>query len=226
MGRKRASYWWMNGILTPAMKNSLLALFLFFAAASWAITPAEQTYATLEQRLQALKSLEIQYEAETAAVEGQLITGRMVWIRPDRFFHDTPEWSLCETGREQWRHLKEQNTLIREDVRDNQSEWLPEEVLFNLRETFRASGMTDSEDGRRVLRLEPVDATIGGEASLEFPTNKPIPDALQFTSPDGTQLRYRIISWRENIGVDTLLFSPPDVPVENIIDFRGAGQNR
>jgi outer membrane lipoprotein-sorting protein len=215
----------MKGILMLRMKNSVLCAILLAVSVGWT-QPADQLYSALERRLQALKSLEIRYEAETAEVEGQLIAGRMLWEKPDRFLHETPEWTLCETGDEQWRYLKEQNTLIREDVRDNQSEWLPEEVLFNLRKNFRASGTGTSENGHRVLRLEPTDAAVGGEASLEFPVGQQTPDGLRFTSPDGTQLRYRISSWRENIAVDTALFSPPAVPVENIIDFRGAGQSR
>lgn len=206
-------------------KNSILCALLFAVTAGWA-QPAESLYAALERRLQALKSLEIRYEAEAAEVEGQLITGRMLWVKPDRFLHETPEWTLCETGDEQWRYLKEQNTLIREDIRDDQSEWLPEEVLFNLRKNFRVNGTDASENGHRILRLVPTDAAIGGEASLEFPADQPTPDGLRFTSPDGTQLRYRLSSWRENIAVDTTLFSPPAVPIENTIDFRGAGQSR
>jgi outer membrane lipoprotein-sorting protein len=208
------------------MKSSVLAALLLAAWPSFAVTPADELYSALERRLQALQSLEIRYEAEGEAVEGGQLAGRLLWVKPERFFHETPEWSLCEVGAQRWRYLKTQNTLIREDVRDDQSAWLPDEVLFNLRRSFRASALEETDGGRRVLHLQPADPAMGGEAALEFAAGSSRPDALEFTSPDGTSLRYRIATWRENVSIDGSVFSSPNVPPENVMDFRGAGQGR
>jgi outer membrane lipoprotein-sorting protein len=208
------------------MRSSILAALLISAPLSLAAAPAEELYSALEQRLHALKSLEIRYEAMGEAVEGRQLAGRLLWVRPERFFHDTPEWSLCEVGAERWRYLKSQNTLIREDVRDDQSAWLPDEMLFNLRRSFRPRALDKTADGRRVLHLEPADPAMGGEAALEFAAGESRPDALDFVSPDGQSLRYRFVTWRENVGVDSSVFSPPDVPPEKVMDFRGAGQGK
>ena len=208
------------------MKSSVLAALLLAAWPSFAATPADELYSALERRLQALQSLEIRYEAEGEAVDGGQLAGRLLWGKPERFFHETPEWSLCEVGAERWRYLKTQNTLIREDVRDDQSAWLPDEMLFNLRRSFRASALAETDGGRRVLHLQPADPAMGGEAALEFAAGSSRPDALEFTSPDGTSLRYRIATWGENVSIDSSVFSPPNVPPENVMDFRGAGQGR
>jgi outer membrane lipoprotein-sorting protein len=208
------------------MRSSLIFALVLMAPFCFARDPAEELYVALERHLQSLKSLEIHYEAQGQAVESEPQSGRLLWARPDRFFHDTPEWSWAEVGAERWRYLKSQNTLIREDVRDDQSAWLPDEMLFNLRRSFRAGALDERQDGRRVLHLQPVDEATGGEAALEFAAGAPRPDALEFSSPDGQRLRYRLITWRENIPVDSSVFSPPDVPAENVMDFRGAGQGR
>jgi outer membrane lipoprotein-sorting protein len=208
------------------MRSSVLAALLLAALPSLAVAPAEGLYSALEQRLHALTSLEIRYEAEGEAVEGQQLAGRLLWVKPERFFHDTPEWSLCEVGAERWRYLKTQNTLIREDVRDDQSAWLPDEMLFNLRRSFRARTLEETAGGRRVLHLQPTDPAMGGEAALEFAAGSSRPDALEFVSPDGQSLRYRLVTWRENVRIDSSLFSPPRVPPEKVMDFRGAGQGR
>jgi hypothetical protein len=208
------------------MKSSALAVLLLAACPLFAATPADELYSALERRLHTLQSLEIRYEAEGEAVEGGELAGRLLWVKPERFYHETPEWSLCEVGAERWRYLKTQNTLIREDVRDDQSAWLPDEVLFNLRRSFRAGELDEMDGGGRVLHLQPIDPAMGGEAVLEFAAGSSRPDALEFTSPDGTSLRYRITTWRENVGIDSSLFSPPNVPPENVMDFRGAGQGR
>lgn len=208
------------------MKSSIFVLLVLSASVLFAAAPAEELYSALERRLHALQSLEIQYEAVGEAVEGQQLAGRLLWVKPERFFHDTPEWSLCEAGAERWRYLKAQNTLIREDIRDDQSEWLPDEVLFNLRKSFRARTLDDTTAGRRILHLQPADPALSGEATLEFAAGSSRPDALEFRSPDGQALRYRIVTWRENAAVDETVFSPPDVPAQNLMDFRGAGQSK
>lgn len=207
------------------MKNSILLLAYFAISLAGFATPAEDLYYNLERRLHALKSLEVRYEAEDTVVEGQVMAGRLVWEKPDRFLHETPEWALCEVDNNRWRFLKAQNTLILEDVRDDQSEWLPEDVLFNLRKNFRARDLKESENGGRELRLEPADVSIGGEAALEFEPGATRPSVIRFTSPDGLQLNYRIVIWRENVEIDSEIFGPPDVPAENRIDFRGAGKS-
>jgi outer membrane lipoprotein-sorting protein len=208
------------------MRSSIFVVLALSASVLFAATPAEELYSALERRLHALQSLEIQYEAVGEAVEGQQLAGRLLWVKPERFFHDTPEWSLCEAGAERWRYLKAQNTLIREDIRDDQSEWLPDEVLFNLRKSFRARTLDDTNGGRRILHLQPADPALSGEATLEFAAGSSRPDALEFSSPDGQALRYRIVAWRENAAVDEAVFSPPDVPAQNLMDFRGAGQSK
>lgn len=208
------------------MKSSVIVALLLAALPLFAASPAEELYSALERRLHALNTLDIRYEAVGEAVEGRQLAGRLLWVKPGHFLHDTPEWSLCELGAERWRYLKAQNTLIREDIRDDQSEWLPDEVLFNLRQSFRARGLKEIEGGRRVLHLQPADEAVSGEATLEFAAGSSRPDALAFTSPDGQSLRYLLVTWSENVSVDSSEFSPPDVPPENVMDFRGAGQSR
>ncbi len=179
-------------------------------------------YASLEQRLQALKSLEIQYRAVGLAGD-DAVEGRMIWIKPDRFYHDTPEWTVCQTGEEQWRYLKGQQTLIREAANE-QSEFSPQNVLFDLKKSFRAASVEQGADGRRVLKLESLKPDVPGGVTVEFPANGNVPDALVFSQPDGSNVRYTINRWDENVKPDPVLFAPPDVPPENLIDFRGAGK--
>jgi len=145
----------------------------------------------------------------------------MVWVRPNTFYHDAPEWTLCETGHEQWRFLKTQNTLIREAAKQDER-WTPESVLFDLGKSFRAQSADVLGDGTRTLRLQSSDANIPGEVTLEFPPEEKVPNLIRFQLADGTVTEYRITDWKENIAVDPDLFTPPDVPAENIIDFRAA----
>jgi hypothetical protein len=206
------------------MKRSLLLL-LINASLILAGTgsEAERWRADLEQRLQSLNSLEIRYEAQGTALDQGTLEGRMIWIRPDRFYHDTPEWTLCEAGGEQWRLLKAQNTLIREAVPPSGG-FLPEDVLFNLRNGYRATGLEKREDGGQTLSLEPEDRDAPAEVTLGFARGRRVPDALQFRGPDGAVIRYWIVSWEENLKPDSSLFEPPRVPPENVIDFRGAAK--
>ncbi|RPH96349.1 hypothetical protein EHM69_01405 [candidate division KSB1 bacterium] len=215
----------MSTTLTMLPKsNVLLILWLLLTGLACAETPAENLYSTLERRLQALNSLDIRYEAR-AESDNALIEGRLVWVKGDRFFHDTPEWSVCETGREQWRYLKTQNTLIRENISE-QSDWLPEEVLFNARKNFRAVQLENRPDGDRVLTLEPFDKTLGGTVTLTFSADRDYPGALDLRPPDGTVMHYSVMVWNENGPIDSALFTPPEVPVENLLDFRGAGTSK
>jgi outer membrane lipoprotein-sorting protein len=207
------------------MKNSLLIamLLLTFSVLS-AAESADQLYANLERRLQSLKSLEIRYEAVQSG-SSEITEGHLIWVRPDLFYHDTPEWTLCETKGEQWRLLKQQQTLIREKS-PSDGEWLGEQVLFNLQRRFQAASFEILPDARRALHLKSTDAAQPGNAELEFPADKNVPDVLRFEEADGSQIQYRMTEWRENVAADASLFEPPVVPPANVIDFRQAGEGR
>jgi outer membrane lipoprotein-sorting protein len=208
------------------MKRNLAGLLiLLLCATSFAATKPDKLFPALEQRLHSLKSLEIQYRAEGGESGDEVIQGRMIWVRPDRFYHDTPEWTLVEIDGEQWRLLKEQGTLIREIVQDK-NDYSPQHVLFNLRKSFRLKSLDLHDDGRRILTLESLDSNIPGSASLEFPEQSDVPDVLQFTQADGSYIRYQISGWNENITPDPELFNAPTVAPENVIDFRDAGTDR
>jgi hypothetical protein len=207
------------------MKHSCWLLFcLILSANCFAATASDKLFPALEQRLHSLKSLEIQYQAEGQTGDN-VIQGEMVWVRPDRFYHDTPEWTLVELEGEQWRWLKSQNTLIRENIQDK-NDYSPQHVLFNLKKNFRLKSLDILDDGRRILTLESLDSNLPGSAALEFPDGADVPDVLQFTQADGGSIRYRISNWIENSKPDQSLFNPPTVPPENVIDFRGAGTGR
>jgi outer membrane lipoprotein-sorting protein len=215
----------MNITLTLHMKlNALILSLLAPICVAFAAADPGPLYVSLEQRLQALKSLEIQYQAAGSAGDN-VVEGRMIWIKPDRFYHDTPEWTVCQTGDEQWRYLKKQNTLIREAASE-QSEYSPQNVLFNLEKNFRATGLDEAPDGHRILKLETLKKDEPGGISIEFPRHKSIPDALTFVQPDGSTVRYVVTRWDENVKPDPSLFAPPAVPAENLIDFRAAGKGK
>ena len=203
----------------------LLPLLAVSASVVAADSAAERLAAALERRLQSLKSLEILYEADDPLNGGEAVRGRMIWVMPDRFYHDTPEWTLCERGGEQWRLLKEQRTLILERAAE-ESEWSCETVLFHISRDFRAVALDTLDDGRRVLALEATGGVAGGWARLEFAPREDRPDRLEFQPEDGNVTRYRILDWRENTAPDTAIFAPPQVPPENVIDFRAAGAGR
>ncbi|MFZ5434660.1 MAG: hypothetical protein ACOZB3_12910 [Calditrichota bacterium] len=173
--------------------------------------------------MQSLKSLEIRYLAKDAGTEGDSVVGRIIWDKPDRFLHETPSWTLCESNGEQWRYLKDQQTLIREAAPE-QSEWLPETVLFSASSGFEPSSLTANEDGRRIVRLRSKDPAVPGEGIIEFSPNGIQPVSVSFISPDGANSYYRIVQWSEDLNPDTALFEPPEVPAENLIDFRSAGK--
>jgi len=187
----------------------------------YAAPSSAKIYSDLERHLRSLKSLDLEYEATGTNLGDGGLSGRMVWARPDKFYHDTPEWTLCEIGREQWRYLKTQNTLIREASKKDES-WTPESVLFDLGKSFRAQSAEELGDGTRTLLLQSSDANAPGDVMLEFPPEAKVPDLIRFQLADGTVTEYRITDWRENVAVDPALFTPPDVPAENTIDFRTA----
>ncbi len=199
---------------------SLVAI-LVFGGTSHCIarTPGEQLYADLERHLQSTKSLELKYSASgTALTDGPLV-GRMVFLRPAQFLHETPEWTLCESGADEWRYLKAQNTLILERVVERE-DWSPEAMLLNLRTELRAKDLTKREDGTRILYLASDDASAPQTIVLEFARNALVPNVLRFEQIDGTSAVYQIDEWTENQEIDDALFLPPEVPDENRIDFR------
>ena len=202
-----------------AISAAVLAVVLTGLAAS---SPAK-LYSDLERHLQSLKSLELTYEVAGVNAAGSTVSGRLVWVKPDRFYHDTPEWAMAEIGRERWRFLKVQNTLIRELV-TSAERWSPESVLFDLTKNFRAVGQDDLDDGTRLLRLESKHEDMPGSVTLDFASHARVPNRIRFESADGTLTDYRITSWRENGPHDESLFIPPTVPAENLIDFRSAAE--
>jgi len=207
------------------MKHNLLILAVVLVTAQlFAASSGEQLAASLERHLQSLKSLEIQYQAAGAA-DGKTIEGRMILVKPNRFYHDTPEWTVCRTGDEQWRYLKAQNTLIIEPASQDYTV-SPQSALFNLERDFHVVGLDTLASGDRELKLEPVKSNVTGELTLDFPSGASIPNALGFTSPDGGVLHYTISRWDENVKLDASLFTPPSVPPENRVDFRGAGKGQ
>jgi hypothetical protein len=204
------------------MKTSIpLFALLLLATAALAEPSADKLYGALEQRLQSLKSLEINYQAEGAALGDTVLKGRMIWVKPGRFYHDTPEWTLCQTDSEEWRFLKTQNTLIRERAADKE-DWGPQTVLFHLSKSFHPASIDVDPDGRRLLTLESNDPETPGNAVLEFPSKADVPDEIDFHSSDGSLIHYRLVRWDENARPDAALFNPPVVPPANVIDFRGA----
>jgi outer membrane lipoprotein-sorting protein len=217
----------MSTILTARMKAKLLLLLVSLVASSQAFcaTPAEKLYASVEQHLQSLKTLEIRYEALGAAFPEGGLEGRMIWVKPDRYYHDTPEWTVCEVGNSGWRYLKKQNTLILEPTQDK-SALLPENVLFTMRKDVKAETLEEGEGGRRVLTLKSSHPESAAMMTMELPAGSLKPEIIAFTTADGSQVRYKIRQWNEGTSVDSALFSAPEVPAENRIDFREAGKGK
>jgi len=204
--------------------NVFAAVLLVFSTLAVAAPDADQLYASLERRLQALKTLEIRYKAVGSSGE-DVVSGRMIWVKPDRFYHDTPEWTVCQNGNEQWRYLKGQNTLILEAASE-QSEFSPQNALFNLKNSFQAASIQPNGDNHRVLILKSRKPDVPGEVTIEFPSQSDTPDEMAFSDSSGTDVHYRIVRWDENVKPDTSLFTPPGVPPENLIDFRAAGKGK
>ena len=214
----------MSIILTQWMNSKvLLAVLIAYALAGYAAPSPAKLYSDLERHLQSLKALEVTYEADGTAMQEGAVSGRMVWVRPDNFLNETPEWTLGETHHGQWRYLKTQNTLILES-KQNEERWSPESILFDLSKSFRPESVEEQGDGTLVLMLRSSDANVPGDVSLEFPPESKVPVELQFRLADGTVTTYRITAWKENQKYDDALFTAPEVPQENIIDFRTPGQ--
>ncbi len=199
-------------------KAILIALAACVLAGYAAPSPAK-LYSDLERHLQSLKALELTYEAQGSAMSDGGVSGRLVWVKPNRFLHETPEWTLAETGKQQWRYLKAQNTLILENSKPNER-WTPEGVLFDLGKSFRPENVDEQGDGTRELKLVSTDPNLPGDAVLEFPPESRLPVQIEFHLADGTTITYRITDWTENGKYDDALFTAPDVPAENVIDFR------
>jgi outer membrane lipoprotein-sorting protein len=202
--------------------KALIVVLLASALAGYAAPSPAKLYSELERHLQSLKSLEILYEAEGSAMTNGGVSGRLVWVKPDRFLHETPEWNLGQSDKLQWRYLKAQNTLILEENK-LEDRWTPETVLLDLGKSFRPESVDEQGDGTRSLTLVSKDQNLPGNAVLEFPPESQLPDMLQFHLADGTETNYRITDWQENQTYDSEIFSAPDVPAENVIDFRLSG---
>ncbi len=192
--------------------------------AGYAAPSPAKLYSDLERHLQSLKALEFTYEAQGSAMSDGGLSGRLIWVKPNRFLHETPEWTLAEMGKQQWRHLKAQNTLILENGTQNER-WTPESVLLDLGKSFRPASVDEQGDGTRELKLVSTDANMPGEAVLEFPPESTLPAVIEFHLADGTTTTYRINDWKENGTYDDAIFQAPDVPVENVIDFRQTGSD-
>ncbi|MBM3324503.1 MAG: hypothetical protein FJY66_02415 [Calditrichaeota bacterium] len=197
---------------------ALFFLVLGFSCAQ-ASTPAEDLFARMERHLQKLKSLEVVYRAEGAAFPEGGQSGRMIWVRPDGFYHDTPEWTLAQRGRERWRYLKNQQTLILEDVRPDEP-LLPEQVLFAMREDVEPETLeVEQEEGSaHKLTLRATSDNAEGLISLWLRQGAVSPCKLSWPLVDGSIVSYRVESWREDMPVDDALFIAPQT--EHLIDFR------
>jgi hypothetical protein len=146
----------------------------------------------------------------------------MYWLRPDYFLHDTPEWTHCDTRAEQWRYLKAQNTLIRETPQ-GRSDWLPESILLDISVELSPQELTKTESGQTVLILRSESPKSPGDVILRFEAENLHPFEIEYKGDDGSNTVYHITRWKEHAEIDTNLFTPPEVPTENLIDFRAAG---
>jgi outer membrane lipoprotein-sorting protein len=217
----------MNIILIMRMKIKIFFNFLLICVATnlLAATPAETLYSNVEQHLHSLKTLEIRYEAVGAALPNGSLEGRMIWSKPNLFYHETPEWTLCETGDSEWRYLKTQNTLIWEDSKD-QSTFMPENLLFVLSKDVQAESLEEKENGLRLLTIKTSSSDNAGKMTMELPAGSLKPERISFIQADGSKIQYRIRQWNESIKIDSALLIPPEVPSENRIDFRRAGKDK
>ncbi len=208
----------------PIFRAVLLSS-VFIVAGNAAASPADELYQRLERHLQSLKTLEIEYTATGEAIGDVPLQGRMIWRKPDQFYHDTAEWTLCETGDEEWRYLKSQNTLILEISEDRES-WTPETMLLNFRKDLKPTNLETSADGVQILFMKSSDPTAPQNVVLEFESNSAHPKQLRFETLDGADATYIINNWNDGARVDTTVFAPPTVPEENRIDFRKAHTDR
>jgi hypothetical protein len=172
--------------------------------------------------LRSLPTLEVEYHAEGLAFGDSGMVGHMYWLRPDFFLHDTPEWMHCDTRTEQWRYLKTQNTLIRETPQ-GRSDWLPESILLDISVKLSPKELIAAAEGAKVLILRSDSPESPGVVYLRFEPDAKHPSEIEFKGEDGSATLYRITLWKENAIIDSHLFAPPNVPAENLIDFRATG---
>lgn len=202
-------------------KTAAILISVMLAVCAYGETPA-QAYAGLERHLQSLNTLEIRYIAVQPEVSDEPVDGHIIWESPDGFYHDTPEWTTCENGDIQWRYLKRQNTLILENS-DRKNSLKPENILFDFRDEFHPVDLTIVDENRH-LRLERNDAELDAEAVLIFAGDSDRIRELRVSSNDEPATVYRFTAWEENVEPDSGLFVPPEVPAENLIDFRLPGK--
>ncbi len=184
-----------------------------------AATPADDLYAKMERHLRQLRSLEVIYKAEGAAFPEGGQAGRMVWRRPDGFFHNTPEWALAQRGSERWRYLKAQQTLILEDVHEDDP-LMPEQVLFALGKSVAPEGLETDSTEENASKLT-VAAALDEESRtiwLWMKEGSLTPFKMSWPLADGTVVSYRVEAWHENILAPDSLFLPPEA--SHVINFR------
>lgn len=193
---------------------------LLHLQAAFANGLADEFYASVEQHLRSLPSLEIGYLATGSSFPSEGLAGRLALQRPSAFYHDTPEWTHCETSNLQWRLLKEQQTLLLEDPQPR-SEWSPEAVLLSLNRDLIPVDLRAGSNGDTILTLDAVSAEVSGQVEMVFERGRRSPKQITFIDDEGlTVSSYDIVMWHESVQLDSNLFVPPSVPVENSIDFR------
>lgn len=197
----------------------IVTAILLVCAPAFANKAAEAYYSGVEQHLRSLPSLEIGYHASGADFPTAGIDGRLAFLRPDGFYHDTPEWTHCELGTEQWRFLKEQQTLMLETA-EGRSEWSPESVLLSLNRELVPFDLESGENGDTTLILDAISDQVSGKVLMTFSANKRSPKQIVFENDEGSGAHYEILMWHESVTIDSALFLPPEVPIENRIDFR------
>lgn len=203
------------------MSNSkILIVLLLICVPAFANKAAEDYYSTVERHLRSLPSLEIGYRATGPDFPKEGLEGRIVFQRPSGFYHDTPEWTLCESGAEQWRYLKEQQTLLLETA-EGRSDWSPEVVLLSLNRELVPFDLVKTASGDTTLVLDAMSAQVSGQVEMTFAANKRVPKEISFKDDEGNNTsHYEILMWHESVKLDSGLFLAPAVPAENKIDFR------
>lgn len=204
--------------------KAILALLLLSIFSAQAETPRE-FYSRVEQHLRSLPSLRVEYLATGLAFGPEGVRGEMLWLRPNRFLHETPEWIHCDTRDEQWRYLKLQSTLIRETP-EGRGDWLPESVLLDAGGDLKPVKLEEIESGDVKLTLTSQDQRSPADVVLSFAESKLHPLSIEILIEDGSDTRYEITNWVEDAEIDTNRFVPPEVPAENLIDFRSSQERR